>query len=229
MCGAGNGLAGWRGHLRICGGFLALSVGFILAMPGIPRPGIPLILFGLVLLSARFVWAKRALEWAKRKWSKVRPVKRWRGTCADNGGGRCGMNTPSTSRAYLIAEEFNKALKLVRHALVERELSITGELDTTESLHRDSGTKQRPSRLLLVDSPILTFEAMALDRAAGALIPMHLLVSADGDRTQVVFVEPATLLARRPPAGAAGPLEELKTRINAALESAVVKTGGHWK
>jgi hypothetical protein len=47
------------------------------------------------------------------------------------------------------------------------------------------------------------------------------LLSADGDRTQAVFVEPATLFALRPPVGAAGPLEEMKVRIGAALESAV--------
>jgi hypothetical protein len=55
------------------------------------------------------------------------------------------MNTAS-SQTYVIAEEFEKALKLVRHALAECELSITGELDTTESLNRDSRKKQRPTR-----------------------------------------------------------------------------------
>ena len=139
------------------------------------------------------------------------------------------MSTTAAGQTYVIAEDFDNALKLVRHSLAERELGVTSEWDTTENRRGSFGQKPQRSRLLLVDSPILMFEAMALDRAAGALIPMHLLVSADGDRTQVVFVEPATLLARRPPAGAAGPLEELKTRINAALESAVVKTGGHWK
>src|SRR5215472_17691866 len=118
------------------------------------------------------------------------------------------MNTAS-SQTYVMAEEFDKVLKLVRRALAERELSITDELDTTESLHRDSGNKPKPSRLLLVDSPLLTFEAMALDRAAGALIPMHVLISSDGYQTHIIFVEPATLFARRLPVGAAGPLEQL--------------------
>jgi len=73
MCAAGKGVAGWRGHLRVYAGFPLLVIGLILAIPGVPGPGIPLILFGLVLLSARFAWAKRVLEWAKRKWSQVRP------------------------------------------------------------------------------------------------------------------------------------------------------------
>jgi hypothetical protein len=58
--------------VRVCGGFLLLLAGLILAIPGIPGPGIPLILFGLFLLSARFAWAKRMLEWGKRKWGHFR-------------------------------------------------------------------------------------------------------------------------------------------------------------
>lgn len=75
MCIAANGVTGWRGHLRICAGFLVLILGLILAIPGVPGPGIPLILLGLVLLSARFAWAKRMLDWAKRKWRQVPPKK----------------------------------------------------------------------------------------------------------------------------------------------------------
>jgi hypothetical protein len=66
-------MAAMRKHLRICGGFLALLAGFILALPLVPGPGIPLILVGLVLLSDHFVWAKRVLDWAKRKWRQLRP------------------------------------------------------------------------------------------------------------------------------------------------------------
>ena len=62
-----------RKHLRICAGFLALLAGAILALPLVPGPGIPLMLVGLVLLSDRFTWAKRCLDWAKRKWRRLRP------------------------------------------------------------------------------------------------------------------------------------------------------------
>jgi hypothetical protein len=62
-----------RKHLRICAGFLTLLAGFILALPFVPGPGIPLILVGLVLLSDHFPWAKRSLDWPKRKWQHLRP------------------------------------------------------------------------------------------------------------------------------------------------------------
>ncbi|MCX6629991.1 MAG: hypothetical protein NTW28_20430 [Candidatus Solibacter sp.] len=61
-----------RKHLRICAGFLALVAGAILALPLVPGPGIPLMLLGLVLLSDHFTWAKRSLDWAKRKWQHLR-------------------------------------------------------------------------------------------------------------------------------------------------------------
>jgi hypothetical protein len=59
-------------YLRICAGVLALLVGAILALPLVPGPGIPLMLLGLVLLSDHFVWAKRCLDWARRKWQDLR-------------------------------------------------------------------------------------------------------------------------------------------------------------
>jgi hypothetical protein len=60
-----------RRKLGVVTGFLLLSVGLILAIPGIPGPGIPIALLGLVILSSHFSWAKRFLDWAKQKsnWS----------------------------------------------------------------------------------------------------------------------------------------------------------------
>lgn len=58
----------WLKQLRLCGGFLALAAGIVLSIPLVPGPGIPLILFGLLLLSDHFVWARKTLEWARRKW-----------------------------------------------------------------------------------------------------------------------------------------------------------------
>jgi len=62
-----------RKHLRIALGFLLLLAGAVLALPLVPGPGIPLMLLGLVMLSDHFEWAKRSLDWAKRKWQRIRP------------------------------------------------------------------------------------------------------------------------------------------------------------
>ena len=56
-----------RKSLRIISGFLLLLVGAIMALPGVPGPGIAVMILGLVILSDHFHWARRLLDWAKRK------------------------------------------------------------------------------------------------------------------------------------------------------------------
>jgi hypothetical protein len=58
--------------LKIAGGFCLLAIGLVLAVPGVPGPGILLILVGLLLLQNHFAWAKRSLEWMKRKTDAIR-------------------------------------------------------------------------------------------------------------------------------------------------------------
>ena len=137
------------------------------------------------------------------------------------------MNTVSAGQTYVIEARFDRALKLIRNALEKRELSIAGEIDLTESFAKDSGKESDPSKLLLVDCPILLFEALVLDRAAAVFFPLHVLVSADGEWTQVVCVEPAALFEVRLPVGAAHPLEELRNRVGMALESLLPRSELH--
>jgi uncharacterized membrane protein len=59
--------------VRIGGGFLLLIAGIVLALPGVPGPGIVVVLLGLALLSRHFVWAESAMQWVRRK------TARWRG------------------------------------------------------------------------------------------------------------------------------------------------------
>lgn len=61
-----------RRHLKIAGGFVLLGVGAILSLPGVPGPGIVLMLAGLLILSNHFEWARRLLEWAKQRAARIR-------------------------------------------------------------------------------------------------------------------------------------------------------------
>ena len=56
---------------RIAAGFALLIVGGILALPGVPGPGIVVMLLGLVLLSNHFEWARKALAWCKEKAARL--------------------------------------------------------------------------------------------------------------------------------------------------------------
>ena len=129
------------------------------------------------------------------------------------------MNTLSVQQTYVIEERFDKAIRLIRSALERQELSVAGEIDMNPRSDLHLGKKEAASRLLLVDSPLLLFEALALDRAAGVFFPLHLLVSADGDHTHVSFVGAASLFDVRLPAGSSQPLADLRNRITIALES----------
>ena len=60
-----------RKALRIFLGFFLLAAGLLLSIPGVPGPGIAVIILGLVILSDHFHWARRLLDWAKKKAASV--------------------------------------------------------------------------------------------------------------------------------------------------------------
>lgn len=54
-------------------GFLLLAVGLVLAIPGVPGPGLAIMLLGLILLAEHFHWARRARDWAREKAGRLWP------------------------------------------------------------------------------------------------------------------------------------------------------------
>ncbi len=65
----------WK-PVRAAAGIVLLVVGLILALPGVPGPGLAIAFGGLVLLSESYPWAKRTVDWLKAKWARYAP-KRW--------------------------------------------------------------------------------------------------------------------------------------------------------
>lgn len=61
----------WRLCRIICG-FVLLGLGLFLSLPGIPGPGIVLIVISFGILSHHFHWAHRVNAYMKRKWREVR-------------------------------------------------------------------------------------------------------------------------------------------------------------
>jgi hypothetical protein len=51
-------------------GFTLVGVGLIMALPGVPGPGIVVIILGLVILAEHYHWARRLLDWGKSKFSR---------------------------------------------------------------------------------------------------------------------------------------------------------------
>ena len=137
------------------------------------------------------------------------------------------MNAVSAEQTYVMAERFDKALKTIRIALAEVELDVAGEFDVAGLLDRRADRAPSRAKVLLVDCPLLVFEALALDRASAVFFPLHILVSGDGDRTQVSVINPAELFDARLPVGAADPMDRLLARVGMALESALVRCGAN--
>ena len=61
----------WR-LCRIIFGFLLLGVGIFLSLPGVPGPGIVVIILSFGILSRDFHWAARAQAYVHRKWHDLR-------------------------------------------------------------------------------------------------------------------------------------------------------------
>ncbi len=60
-----------RKAARVIIGFVLLAAGLVLALPGVPGPGLAVMLVGLILLAEHFHWARRAVEWLKRQRDRV--------------------------------------------------------------------------------------------------------------------------------------------------------------
>jgi uncharacterized protein (DUF302 family) len=127
---------------------------------------------------------------------------------------------PSTAIAgntRVIADSFAKALPLVHRLLAEGGLRVTGEFDLSKEPYFELGIARRSCAVLLVDSPVLLFEAIALDRSAAVFLPVHVVISGDRDTTYVHWANPIASSGLRPPVPAKGPLENLCALLTRTL------------
>ena len=132
------------------------------------------------------------------------------------------MIAATAGHTVVLEQRFDKALKLVRAALTAGDLAIAGEIDMPATWPAESRKNPARCRVLLVDCPLLVFEGLALDRAAGVYFPLHVLLASDGARTHVATVKPSGVFDARLPAGAAEPLARLEARVARAMESLLV-------
>ena len=122
-------------------------------------------------------------------------------------------------QTYVVPERLDKALKVIRAALREVELEVLDEFPLSRKIKLGPSRIVAESRILLVSCPILEFEAVALARAAAAMLPLHVLVTGEQNQTTVSVVNPASLFEGRIPVGASGPMERLVARVELALDS----------
>jgi uncharacterized protein (DUF302 family) len=126
------------------------------------------------------------------------------------------MDNESAVTSFLIPEPFDRAVKRIRSALAETDLTVSGELDISDRIRRQLYVGFSPCRILFVDAPYLLLEAVVVDRAAAAFLPLHVVVAAQGSNTVVYWVDLAALGPPRLPAKAA-PLARLHAQLCRAL------------
>jgi hypothetical protein len=91
----------------------------------------------------------------------------------------------SATSTYVLDERFATALKNVRAALENASLVITGELNLAARIQRTLRIGLPPCVVLFASSAQWTPPESALDPFSAAMMPLHIVVSARGARTEV--------------------------------------------
>jgi hypothetical protein len=127
------------------------------------------------------------------------------------------MTTSTAGNRRVIPEPLGRALPLIRRLLFDAGLSIVDELEVSGALHVQLGVVTRSCIVLLVDTPVLLLEAIALDRGAAVFLPLHVVICGGREASYVYWANPVASFGLRPPAPSKAPLEEVCGRITKAL------------
>jgi uncharacterized protein (DUF302 family) len=127
------------------------------------------------------------------------------------------VNSMAVGVTRVIPESFDKSVALIRRVLGAAGFTIVGEFDISREPYFQLGIASRSCVVLLVDTPVLLFEAIALDRTAAAFLPLHVVISGDRDTSYVHWADPVAISGLRPPAPARGALDEAYRRVTATL------------
>ena len=119
----------------------------------------------------------------------------------------------------IIQKPLNEAVKLLRSALAEGGLEIAADLDIASRIRKALRIDFPSCRVLCVDSPLALLEALALDRSAAVLLPLHLVVTGQDGLTLVHFLNPAAALYSGLPVTARAAVSKLQARVAQAVES----------
>lgn len=124
------------------------------------------------------------------------------------------MAIENAGRIKELAQGFSATMKSLRHAFRKAGLSTVQQFELSHT------APDHNCALLLVDSPLLLFEAVALDRSAAAFLPLHVVVTGDQYSSRIRWCHPAEVLGLHVSPVAKGPVEALYARLTRAIEGA---------
>ncbi len=131
-----------------------------------------------------------------------------------------GDQQPTT---LLVRQTFTETIKVIRRALLAAGLEIPADMDLAGRVKKALRFDFPPCRVLCVDCPVALLEALALDRSAAVLLPLHLVVEGRGRFTLVHLLNPAAALHGGLPVTARAAVSKLQTRVMEAVESVSVR------
>ena len=135
------------------------------------------------------------------------------------------MQEESATRTYLLAQPFDEAVALLRGALADASLKVTGELNIAGRIRRSLRIGTTPCVVLFAGPDTAGGEAAEADSREAVLTPLHVVASAKGRCTEVHILR---VLPREdgpfsPVAMAA--ICGLQCRLSAALGRIAMRTG----
>jgi uncharacterized protein (DUF302 family) len=98
------------------------------------------------------------------------------------------MTGETAATTYSIPESFEAALKLIRAALALAGLSVPAELDISGRIQRSLGIGMAQCKVLYVGANQSILEAINVCPAVGIFLPLHIVVSARGEQTEIHFM-----------------------------------------
>lgn len=129
------------------------------------------------------------------------------------------MNGDPETATLMMQKPLNEALKLLRVALAGEGLEIAAELDISGRIRKTLRVNLPPCRVVCVDCPVALLEALAFDRSAAVLLPLHLVVAGQDDLTLIHLLNPAAALYSGLPLTARAAVSKLQARVALAVES----------
>jgi len=117
-----------------------------------------------------------------------------------------------------IPASFSRALRALRRCFSEAGICVVEQLDLSREFPGQfSGASK--CTVLLIDCPLLFFEALALDRGAAAFIPLHIVVTGGEERTSINWAHPTAITHLRVPATARAAVDALHARVTELLQA----------
>jgi uncharacterized protein (DUF302 family) len=133
------------------------------------------------------------------------------------------MTGDQETTTLVMQQPLGEALKLLRRSLAEGGLEIAADLDMAGRIRKALRVDLAPCRVLCVDCPVALLEALALDRSAAVLLPLHLVVAGQDGFTLVHLLNPAAALYSGLPVTARAAVSKLQAKVAQAVESVSIR------